>query len=40
MGVELPIAETVRRVLDDELTPAEAGRHLMTRQLRSEREGY
>ena len=26
VGIELPIAETVRRVLDGELTPAEAGR--------------
>ena len=33
VGVELPIAEMVRRVLAGESTPAEAGRALMTRQL-------
>jgi len=38
VGVELPIAERVRQVLDDECSPAEAGHSLMTRQLRSERE--
>lgn len=37
IGVELPIAETVRRILDGEQTPAEAGYGLMTRQLGSER---
>ncbi len=37
LGVELPIAETVRRILDGELSPADAGRELMTRQLGSER---
>ena len=36
LGVELPIAEHVRRVLDGEMTPKEAGRALMTRQLGSE----
>jgi glycerol-3-phosphate dehydrogenase (NAD(P)+) len=36
LGVELPIASMVRQVIDGELTPAEAGRQLMTRQLRSE----
>jgi glycerol-3-phosphate dehydrogenase (NAD(P)+) len=38
LGVELPISEMVRRVLDGDCSPAEAGRLLMTRQLRSERE--
>ena len=38
LGVELPIAERVRQVLDGELSPAEAGAALMTRQLRSERD--
>ena len=33
LGVELPIAEMVGRVLAGEATPAEAGRALMTRQL-------
>jgi glycerol-3-phosphate dehydrogenase (NAD(P)+) len=37
MGVELPIAEMVRRILDEEQTPLEAGYDLMTRQLGSER---
>jgi glycerol-3-phosphate dehydrogenase (NAD(P)+) len=36
MGVELPIAEGVREILDGVRTPAEAGANLMTRQLRSE----
>jgi glycerol-3-phosphate dehydrogenase (NAD(P)+) len=36
LEVDLPIANMVRRVIDAELTPAEAGRALMTRQLRSE----
>jgi glycerol-3-phosphate dehydrogenase (NAD(P)+) len=35
--VEMPIAETVRAVLDGDLSPLEAGRRLMTRQLGSER---
>jgi glycerol-3-phosphate dehydrogenase (NAD(P)+) len=38
IGVELPIAEMVRQVIDGELTPDEAGSHLMNRQLRSERD--
>jgi len=33
VGVELPIAEMVRRVLEGEATPSEASRALMTRQL-------
>lgn len=33
MGVELPIAECVRQVLDGELSPKDAGLALMTRQL-------
>jgi len=37
LGVEMPITETVRAVLDAELSPAEAGQALMTRQLGSER---
>ncbi|MEE3326480.1 MAG: NAD(P)H-dependent glycerol-3-phosphate dehydrogenase [Myxococcota bacterium] len=36
LGVELPIAEHVRQVLDGEMSPKEAGRALMTRQLGSE----
>jgi glycerol-3-phosphate dehydrogenase (NAD(P)+) len=36
LGVDMPIAHMVRQVLDGESTPAEAGRALMTRQLRSE----
>jgi glycerol-3-phosphate dehydrogenase (NAD(P)+) len=39
LGVELPISNMVREVLDSERTPAEAGRMLMTRQLRSEKDG-
>jgi len=38
LGVELPICNMVRQVLDGELTPAQAGHDLMTRQLRSERD--
>jgi glycerol-3-phosphate dehydrogenase (NAD(P)+) len=38
LGVELPIAEMVRKVIDGDLTAAEAGHGLMTRQLGSERE--
>jgi glycerol-3-phosphate dehydrogenase (NAD(P)+) len=38
LGVELPISQTVSAVLEGKMTPAEAGQHLMTRQLRSERE--
>jgi glycerol-3-phosphate dehydrogenase (NAD(P)+) len=37
VGAELPIAEMVRRILDEEQTPLEAGHGLMTRQLGSER---
>ncbi len=37
VGVELPIADMVRRILDGEQTPAEAGYGLMTRQLGSEK---
>jgi len=37
LGLELPIAEMVRRVLDGEVSPEEAGHGLMTRQLGSER---
>ncbi len=36
VGVELPIAQGVREILDGTRTPAEAGASLMTRQLRSE----
>ena len=36
LGIELPIAEHVRRVLDGEMSPKEAGQALMTRQLGSE----
>lgn len=36
LGVEMPIAFGVRAVLEGELTPAEAGILLMTRQLKSE----
>jgi glycerol-3-phosphate dehydrogenase (NAD(P)+) len=36
LGVELPIAEQVRRVLDGEMSPKEAGQALMTRQLGAE----
>jgi glycerol-3-phosphate dehydrogenase (NAD(P)+) len=38
LGVELPIAEMVRQVIDGERSPAEAGEALMTRQLKSEHE--
>jgi glycerol-3-phosphate dehydrogenase (NAD(P)+) len=38
LGVEMPIAAGVRAVLEGEVTPAEAGEMLMTRQLRNERE--
>ena len=38
LGVEMPIANLVRQVIDREKTPAEAGHALMTRQLRSERD--
>jgi len=38
LGVDLPISQAVRQVIDGEVSPAEAGRLLMTRQLRSEAE--
>ena len=38
LGVELPISNMVREVIDGERTPAEAGKLLMTRQLRSEKD--
>ncbi len=38
VGVELPISNMVREVIDGERTPAEAGQLLMTRQLRSEKD--
>lgn len=38
LGVEAPITEQVRAVIDGEKTPAEAGHSLMTRQLKSEKE--
>jgi len=38
LGVELPIATAVNRVLDGSWTPGEAGEHLMRRQLRSEQD--
>jgi len=38
IGVELPICELVRRVIDGEVTPARAGTLLMNRQLRSEQD--
>ncbi|MCZ6463450.1 MAG: glycerol-3-phosphate dehydrogenase, partial [Proteobacteria bacterium] len=37
VGSELPIADTVRQILDGELSPADAATALMTRQLGSER---
>ena len=40
LGVELPIAERVRRVLDGEMTPEQAGAELMSRQLRSEQDDF
>ena len=38
LGVDLPISNMVRQVIDGELTPDEAGKALMTRQLRSEQD--
>ena len=38
LGVEAPISQLVRAVIDDEMTPQEAGHALMTRQLRGELE--
>jgi len=39
LGVDMPIANLVREVIDGERTPLEAGQVLMNRQLKSEREG-
>jgi glycerol-3-phosphate dehydrogenase (NAD(P)+) len=38
LGVDMPIAQSVRAVLEGDLSPQEAGQRLMTRQLRSEVE--
>ena len=38
LEVEMPIASAVERVLDGDWTPAQAGEHLMQRQLRSEQD--
>jgi glycerol-3-phosphate dehydrogenase (NAD(P)+) len=38
LGVEMPIANAVRAVLQGDISPEEAGQQLMTRQLRSENE--
>jgi glycerol-3-phosphate dehydrogenase (NAD(P)+) len=38
LGVEMPIADAVRAVLQGALAPEAAGQRLMTRQLRSENE--
>jgi glycerol-3-phosphate dehydrogenase (NAD(P)+) len=38
LGVDLPISNMVRQVINGELTPSEAGVALMTRQLKSERD--
>jgi glycerol-3-phosphate dehydrogenase (NAD(P)+) len=38
LGVEMPIANAVRAVLEGDMTPEDAGQRLMTRQLRSENE--
>ena len=38
LGVDAPISNQVRAVLDGEKAPEEAGRWLMARQLKSERE--
>ena len=40
MGVEAPIATQVRMVIDGAKTQLAAGHSLMTRQLRSERDGW
>jgi len=40
LGVEAPITNLVREVIDGERTPVEAGHALMTRQLRSERDSH
>jgi len=36
----MPIAETVRALLDGDVTPLDAGLQLMTRQLGSERDDF
>jgi glycerol-3-phosphate dehydrogenase (NAD(P)+) len=38
LGIEMPIAESVRAVLDEELAPTELVEQMMKRQLRSENE--
>ncbi|MFI5320871.1 MAG: NAD(P)H-dependent glycerol-3-phosphate dehydrogenase [Myxococcota bacterium] len=38
LGMEMPIAASVRLVLDRQLTPAQAGRRLMSRRLKRERD--
>ncbi len=38
LGVEMPIAQAVRAVLEGKVAPEDAGQRLMTRQLRSESE--
>jgi len=38
LGMEMPIASGLKTVLDGKLTPAQAGRLLMARELKSERE--
>jgi len=40
LGVDMPISNTVREIIDGEKTPFEAGAGLMTRQLRSERDPF
>lgn len=40
VGIEMPIAQTVRAVLDGDVTPLDAGLRLMTRQLGSEVHDY
>ena len=36
IGVEMPIVEQVRRILDDEIPPRDAIRELMDRSLKNE----
>jgi glycerol-3-phosphate dehydrogenase (NAD(P)+) len=38
LAMEMPIATSVRAVLDGQLTPAQAGQRLMSRRLKSERD--
>ena len=38
LGMEMPIATSLRAVLDGQLTPAQAGLRLMSRRLKSERD--